>query len=76
MVLHKQKYIHFIDLIYVCEIFECFLDGWMDGCRFESNCPLVGPGTIGRLPSVEVFLRDLSPYLREFQRKPRKIPNG
>ena len=27
---------------------ECFIrqDGWMDGCRFESNCPLLGPGTI------------------------------
>ena len=23
-----------------------------DGCRFESNCPLVGPGTIGGAPSV------------------------
>ena len=48
----------------------------MDGCRYESNCPLMGPGTIGGLPSVGVFLRDPSPYLREFWRKPRKIPNG
>ena len=24
----------------------------MDGCRYESNCSLVGPGTIGGLPSV------------------------
>ena len=23
-----------------------------DGCRYESNCPLVGPGTIGGMPSV------------------------
>ena len=21
--------------------------GWMDGCRYESNCLLEGPGTIG-----------------------------
>ena len=26
--------------------------GWLVGCRFESNCPLVGPGTICRVPSV------------------------
>ena len=32
----------------------------MDGCRYESNCPLVGPGTIGGVPSVVVFLRDPS----------------
>ena len=36
------------------------------GCRFESNCPLVGPGTIGGIPSVGVFLRDPIPYLRKF----------
>ena len=30
------------------------------GCRFESNCPLVGPGSIGGVPSVGVFLRDLA----------------
>ena len=29
----------------------------MDGCKYESNCPLMGPGTIGGLPSVGVFLR-------------------
>ena len=47
----------------------------MDGFRHESNCPLVGPGTMGGELSVGVFLRDISPYLREFRRKPRKIPN-
>ena len=40
--------------------------GWLV-VRFESNCPLVRPGTIGGVPSVGVFLRDPSPYLREFQ---------
>ena len=25
---------------------------WLVGCRFESNCPLVRPGTIGGMPSV------------------------
>ena len=34
------------------------------GCRVKANCPLVGPGTVGGVPSVEVFLRDPSPYLR------------
>ena len=37
-------------------------------CRFESNCPLVGPGTIDGVPSLGVFLRHPSP-LREFPRK-------
>ena len=30
---------------------------------FKAKCPLVGPGPIGRMPSVGVFLRDPSPYL-------------
>ena len=34
-----------------------------------SDCPLVEPGTIGRMPKVRVFLRDPNPYLREIQRK-------
>ena len=42
------------------------------GCRFESNCPLVGPGTIGGVSSEAVFLKDPSPYLSEFRRKPQK----
>ena len=46
------------------------------GCRVKANCPLVGPGTVGGVPSVEVFLRDPSPYLLEFWRKPQKAPNG
>ena len=43
---------------------------WLVGFRIESNCPLVGPGIIGGMPSVVVFLRDPSPYLRKFRRKP------
>ena len=43
---------------------------------FKANCPLVGPGSIGGMPSVEAFLRDLSPHLREFRRKPQKTPSG
>ena len=43
---------------------------------FKVNCPLMGPGPIVGMSSVVVFLRDSSPYLREFQRKPRKTPNG
>ena len=49
---------------------------WMDGCRHESNCLLVGPGTVGGVPSVGVFLWDPSPYLRDFRRTPRKTANG
>ena len=50
--------------------------GLVVDCTFESNCPLVGPGTVGGVPSVRVFLRDPITYLREFQRKPWKTPNG
>ena len=46
--------------------------GWMDRCKFESNCPLVGPGTIGGMPSVGVILKDVNPYLHEFWRKLRE----
>ena len=34
-------------------MYKCMMgDGELVGCRYESNCPLVGPGTIGRVPSV------------------------
>ena len=46
------------------------------GCRFKGDCPLVGPEPKGGVPSVGIFLRDPSPYLREFRGKPRKTPNG
>ena len=42
------------------------------GCRCKANCPLAGPGPIEGVPSIGVFLRDPSPYLREFQRKLRR----
>ena len=45
------------------------------GCRIKANCPLVRPGPVRIVPSVGVFLRDPSLYLREFLRKPRKTPN-
>ena len=47
-----------------------------DVVGFEANYPPVGPGPIGGMPSVKVFLRDPSPYLHEFLRKPRKTLNG
>ena len=31
---------------------------------------------MGEMPSVGAFLIDPSPYLRKFQRKKRKTPNG
>ena len=37
----------------------------------KDNCPLVGPVPVGGVPSVEVFLRDPSQYLREFHGKTR-----
>ena len=33
---------------------------------FEANCPLVGPGPMGGVPFVGVFLRNPSPYLCKF----------
>ena len=36
------------------------------GHRIKANCLLMGPGPVGGVPSVGVFLRDPSPYLREF----------
>ena len=44
-----------------------------DGCRFESNCPLVGPGTIDRMPSAGVYQRDPFPYLPRFGENPGKL---
>ena len=38
---------------------------WLVGCRFESYCLLVRPGTIGGVCSVGIFLRDSSPFLRK-----------
>ena len=40
----------------------------------KADC--LGPNPIGGMPSVRFFLRDPSPYLPEFRRKPRKTPNG
>ena len=31
----------------VSEESECVMESWLVGCRFKSNCPLVGPDTIG-----------------------------
>ena len=40
----------------------------------KADCLKKGPRP--GMPSVGVFLRDPSPYLRKFRRKPRKTPNG
>ena len=34
----------------------------------------MGPGIIGGMSSVGIFLMDASQYLRKFRRKPRKTP--
>ena len=53
------------------------LKGYGCGCRFKSNCPIVGPMTRGGMPSRGgVFPRDPNPYLREFRSEPQKTPNG
>ena len=49
--------------------------GWLV-VGFKAKYPPEGPGPIGGMPSVRVFLRDPRPYLRDFRRKPRKIPNN
>ena len=53
----------------ICDVLNIILL-LLDGCRLKSNCPLVGPETIGGMTSVGVFLRDPNPYFREFFRKP------
>ena len=46
------------------------------GCRIKANCPFVGPKPVRGMPSMGVFIRDPSPYLPEFRRKPQKTSNG
>ena len=65
----------------LCEIcstraFQACKIVWLVGCRLKANCPSMEPGLTGDVPSVGVFPRDSSPYLRKFRRKPRKTPNG
>ena len=43
------------------------------GCRVKAKCPVVGPRPVRGVPSVGVFLRDPSPYLREFRKTPGKL---
>ena len=45
------------------------MDGWMDGCRYESNCPPVEPGTIGGLPSVGGLSKGSLPVLTRVSEK-------
>ena len=45
-------------------------------CRVYCRLSHEGPGQFVGCPPWGVFLRDPSPYLREFRRKPRKTPNG
>ena len=46
------------------------------GYKFKANGLLVGLGLIDGVPSVGIFLKDPTPYLREFWRKLLKTPNG
>ena len=57
-----------------CKLAEIFK--FMLGVGDKTDCLKKGPRLIGGMPSVGVFLRDLSPYLREFRRKPWKTLNG
>ena len=43
---------------------------------YESDCLCEGPRIICGMHSLGVVLRDPSPHLREFWRKPRKTQNG
>ena len=49
---------------------------WLVGCSVKANCPLVGPGPVGEVSSVGVFLRDPSPYVREFRRNHQTVFDG
>ena len=53
-----------------CLIFWFKLYCWLlGGCSVKANCPLVGPGPVGRVTSVGVFLKYSCPYLSKFWRK-------
>ena len=52
------------------------LRGFVVVVGFKARLSHQGPRPIGGVPSLGVFLKDPSPYLREFRRKPRKTPNG
>ena len=43
-------------------------NNYIDGCLVYSRLSHEGPRPMGGMPSVGVFLRDPSPYLREFRR--------
>ena len=49
--------------------------GWLV-VGYKTNCLLVGSGPVDGMASMGAFLRDPSPYFREFRRKQRKTPNG
>ena len=43
--------------------------GWLVCCRVKASFPLVGPRPAEEVPSLGVFLRDPSLYLRKFRKK-------
>ena len=45
-------------------------------CRYKASCSHVGPGPTTGVPSMGVFQRDPSSYLREFRMKSLKPPNS
>ena len=49
---------------------------WLVGCRIYGRLSHERSRPMGEMPSVGVFLRIPSPYLREFRKKSRKTPNG
>ena len=53
-----------------------FKQSWLVGSWNNSNFLYEGLGTTGGVLSSDVSVRDLSPYLREFRRKPWKMQNG
>ena len=40
--------------------------------KFPHKCSHVGPESAGEVPSVEVFIKDPSPYFREFGENHKK----
>ena len=48
------------------QIISRTFNGWLVGCKLKANCPPLGPGPIGGVPLVGVFLWDPSKYLHEF----------
>ena len=65
----RPNFVPFIPLSYLVESQIPYIKGWLVGCRLKANSPLVGPGPLGGVPSVGVFLRGPKPVFTRVSEK-------